>query len=71
MSMLQREVGWSSSINWLTRYLLQLSNALQIYIQAVNITVQEAMKAANVLTSHLRSIRNESTFDHFYDQLSL
>jgi len=37
-------------------------------IQAMNITVQEAMKAANVLTSHLCSIRNEST--RFYDHQS-
>lgn len=27
------------------------------------------MKAANVLTSHLCSIRNESTFDRFYDHV--
>ncbi|XP_065885455.1 zinc finger MYM-type protein 1-like [Dysidea avara] len=38
-------------------------------IQAVNITVQEAMKAANVLISHLRSIRNESTFNCFYERV--
>ena len=38
-------------------------------IQAVNVTVQEAMKAANVLTSHLCSIRNESTFNRFYDHV--
>ena len=38
-------------------------------IQAVNVTVQEAMKAANVLTSHMGSIRNESTFNRFYDHV--
>ena len=38
-------------------------------IQAVNVTVQEAMKAANMLTSHLCSIRNESTFNRFYDHV--
>jgi len=38
-------------------------------IQVVNITVQEPMKAANVLTSHLCSIRNESTFNRFYDHV--
>jgi len=35
----------------------------------VSITVQEAMKATNVLTSHLCSIQNESTFNRFYDHV--
>ena len=43
-------------------------------IQAINITVQEAIKAAkaaNVLTSHIHSIRNESTFNRFYNHVIL
>ena len=35
-------------------------------IQAVDITVQEAMKGANLLVSHLHSLRKESMFDRFY-----
>ena len=35
-------------------------------IQAVDITVQEAMKGANVLVSHLNSLRKETMFDRFY-----
>jgi len=34
-------------------------------IQAVDITVQEVMKGANVLTSHLNSKWNETTFNRF------
>ncbi|XP_065920227.1 zinc finger MYM-type protein 1-like [Dysidea avara] len=35
-------------------------------IQAVDITVQEAMKGANVLVSHLDSLRKETMFGRFY-----
>ena len=35
-------------------------------IQAVDITVQEAMKGANLLVSHLHSLQKESMFDRFY-----
>ena len=38
-------------------------------IQAVDITVQEAMKDANMLTSHLSSMQNETTFSRFYDHV--
>ena len=37
-------------------------------IQAVDITVQEAMKGAHLLTSHLTSMRTEHMFNRFYDQ---
>ena len=35
-------------------------------IQAVDITVQEAMKGAKVLVSHLNSLRKDTMFDRFY-----
>ena len=34
-------------------------------IQAIDITVQEAMKGAKVLVSHLDLLRKETLFDHF------
>lgn len=37
-------------------------------IQAVDITIQEAMKGAHLLASHLTSMRNEHMFNRFYDQ---
>ena len=35
-------------------------------IQAVDITVQEAMKGAKVLVSHLDSLRKDTVFNRFY-----
>ena len=35
-------------------------------IQAVDITVQKAMKGAKVLVSHLDLLRKDTTFDRFY-----
>ena len=42
---------------------------LSINIQAKDITVQEAVRGAQLLIKHLRSIRNESKFDNFYNEL--
>ena len=40
---------------------------LSINIQAKDITVQEAVCGAQLLTAYLRSLRDESKFDSFYD----
>ena len=37
-------------------------------IKAVDITVQEAMKGTNLLTSHLTSMQTEHMFNRFYNQ---
>ena len=37
-------------------------------IQAVDITVQEAVRGARLLVSHLISLRTETMFNRFYDQ---
>ncbi len=40
---------------------------LSTNLQAKDITIQEAVKKAKLLTSHLKSLRNKAKFDHFYD----
>ena len=40
---------------------------LSINLQAKDITVQEAVRGADLLTSHFKSLRNEDNFDRFYD----
>ena len=37
-------------------------------VQAVDITVQEAVRGARLLVSHLKSLRTETMFNRFYDQ---
>ena len=37
-------------------------------VQAVDITVQEAVRGARLLLSHMKSLRIETMFNHFYDQ---
>ena len=39
-----------------------------VNLQAKNITVQEAIRGAKLLVSHLKSLRTEAHFDKFYDQ---
>ena len=40
---------------------------LSVNLQAVDITIQEALKGAELLLSHLKSLRNDDSFSHFYD----
>lgn len=43
------------------------SEQLSINLQAKDITIQEAVRGARLLTAHLKSLRNESHFTSFYD----
>lgn len=43
------------------------SEQLSINLQAKDTTVQEAVRGSRLLTTHLRSLRDESKFDSFYD----
>ena len=38
------------------------------HIQSVDITVQEAIRGASLLVSHLKSLRVEAMYNRFYDQ---
>ena len=40
-----------------------------INLQAQNITIQEATHGAELLASHLKSLRTEAQFNHFYEQV--
>ena len=42
---------------------------LSINLQATDISVQEAVHGAELLTAHLRSLRSEAKFDAFYDAI--
>ena len=42
---------------------------LSINLQAVDITVQEALKGAELLITHLESLLNDTCFDRFYDAI--
>jgi len=42
---------------------------LSINIQAKDITVQEAVRGAQLLTKYLGSLGNETKFDHFYNEV--
>ena len=43
------------------------SEQLSINLQSVDITIQEALNGAELLSSHLQSLRNDKHFDRFYD----
>ena len=36
-------------------------------LQAINVTVQEALRGAALLVSHLKLLRTETMYNHFYD----
>ena len=40
---------------------------LSVNLQAVDITVQEALKGAVLLIAHFKLLRNDACFDRFYD----
>ena len=40
---------------------------LSTNLQAKDITVQEAVRGAGLLTSHFKSLRDEDHFNRFYD----
>ena len=40
---------------------------LSVNLQAVDITVQEALKGAELLIAHFKSLRDDACFDRFYD----
>ena len=40
---------------------------LSINLQAVDITIQEALKGAELLITHLKSLRDDDSFNRFYD----
>lgn len=42
---------------------------LSINLQAVDITIQEALKGAELLIAHLKSLRNDTCFNRFYDAI--
>ena len=42
---------------------------LSVNLQAVDITIQEALKGAELLITHLKSLRNDACFDRFYDAI--
>ena len=42
---------------------------LSVNLQAKDITIQEAINGAKLLTTHLKSLRNEARFNIFYDRV--
>ena len=42
---------------------------LSINLQAKDITVQESLNGGQLLANHFNSLRTETKFDHFYDQV--
>lgn len=51
----------------LTYLIFSAAEQLSINLQAKDVTVQEAVHGAKLLTTHLRSLRNEAKFDTFYN----
>ena len=41
---------------------------LSINLQEKDITIQETVRGAELLSTHLKSLRNESHFNHFYGE---
>ena len=48
---------------------LSAAEQLSVNLQAKDITVQEAINGAKLLTTHLMSLRNEVKFNIFYDRV--
>ena len=40
-----------------------------INLQAQDVTIQEPTRGAELLASHLKSLKMESQFNHFYEQV--
>ena len=51
----------------LVHLILSSAEQLSINLQAVDITIQEALRGAKLLSTHLTSLRNEASFNRFYD----
>lgn len=51
----------------LAHLVFSATDQLSLNLQAVDITIQEAIRGAELLTTHLKSLRNESSFNRFYD----
>ena len=53
----------------LSHLLFSASEQLSINLQAKNITVQEAVLGTKLLVSHLKSLRTDSKYDSFYEEV--
>ena len=53
----------------LARLVFLAAEQLSINMQAKDITIQEAINGAKLLTTHFKSLRNEAKFDFFYDRV--
>ena len=53
----------------LAHLLFSAAEQFSIIMQAKDITIQEAINGAKLLTTHLKSLRNEAKFDFFYDRV--
>ena len=51
----------------LVHHIFSSTEQFSTNLQAVDITVQEALKGSALLVSHLKSLRTETIFNHFYD----
>ena len=49
--------------------LFSASEQLSINLQAVDLTIQEATRGADLLVSHLKAFRTDSKFNHFYSSV--
>lgn len=49
--------------------ILSAAEQLSINLQAKDITIQEAVTGASLLTTHMHSLRNEQKFDSFYEDV--
>ena len=53
----------------LAHLVFSAAEQLSINMQAKDITIQEAINGAKLLTTHFKSLRNEAKFDFFYDRV--
>lgn len=53
----------------LSYLLFSASEQLSINLQSKNITVQEAVRGANLLVSHLKSLRTDANYNAFYEEV--
>ena len=61
--------SWINCHLKLSYLLFSVSEQLSINLQAKNITVQEAVRGANLLVSHLQSLRTDAKYNAFYEKV--
>ena len=49
--------------------MLSAAEQFSVNLQAQDITIQEATRGAELLASHLKSLRTEAQFNQFYEQV--